>query len=259
MIDKNALIDISPYKHPYQIEKDYVEELFLSEIYCKNAELIFKGGTAVSKFYGSVRFSDDLDFSISPGYSAYPKIVDAIDKIVRTVSIEYPTKVLRKKNMVDMISYEISMRGPLFESLNRYQHLKIEIDKKASLMEQPHTFRRNPSYPDLKPYIAVVMSKNEILAEKIVVLLFRHNIKARDLYDIYFLLQNATDINVSLVDKKMREYGHIFSRERLMDRMVAISKIWNRELRRLLPEKSFISYSAAEKCVEEMFKAAGLI
>ncbi len=45
--------------------------------------------------------------------------------------------------------------------------------------------------------VAVVMNRKEILSEKIVALLFRHNVKARDLYDIYFLAKSGVDFEVS--------------------------------------------------------------
>ncbi len=259
MIDKEILLKTDIYKDIYQKEKDYIQELFLSEI-CENADgLIFKGGTAISKFYGSARFSDDLDFSIVETQDKRMALSATLNKIITKLSKEYPIKIMRTKNNKDMLVYELSIRGPLFEILNKYQHLKIEIDKNASTISKANVFRKNSIYPDLKPYVAMVMSEKEILAEKVVALLFRHNIKARDLYDLYFLLQNGTSIEVILVDKKMKQYGHTFSINKLLERMKFISKIWDKELQRLLPKDKFVEYKNAAKYVNERFKEVGLI
>ncbi len=255
MIDREVLLNIPEYAQPYQKEKDYIEELFLSEIYGRFGEtLVFKGGTALSKFYNSDRFSDDLDFSLTmEGRDA-----ETMSEIIDSVSHSYPTKTLRALSK-SMLVYELSIRGPLFETSNKYQHLKLEIDRNARVLETPSAMRRNPAYPDLKPYVAAVMRKEEILAEKVVTLLFRRNIKARDLYDLYFIIKTGISPRVSLIDKKMKVYGHTFTVAQFERRIVAIGKIWDAELRRLLPEDRFVSYSTAKKLVAESFAEAGLL
>ena len=48
-----------------QIEKDYIQHLFLRNLYQKSTKsLIFKGGTALQKTYSLNRFSEDLDFTL---------------------------------------------------------------------------------------------------------------------------------------------------------------------------------------------------
>lgn len=258
MIGKDELLKMRIYEQPYQKEKDYVEELFLGEIYAATGELVFKGGTALSKFYNSIRFSDDLHFSLSHEDRGN-KLPRLLDNVIGKISRECPLKIMRKRNNADMLVYELSVRGPLFEMLNKYQHLKIEVDRKAPVIEKTDIFRRNPAYPDLKPYVAVVMNRKEILSEKIVALLFRHNVKARDLYDIYFLAKSGVDFEASMIDKKMKEYGHTFTKDRLLARMEQLGLIWNRELGRLLPESEFVKYKDVKEYLMERFDVAGLI
>lgn len=246
------------YRQPYQKEKDYIQELFLSEIYTNVERIAFKGGTALSKFYESPRFSDDLDFSLLGG-ATERGLIGGLDKIIEGISGIYPLRILRKLNKKDITAYELSVRGPLFETLNKYQHLKLEIDKNASVVESTNAFRKNPEYADLRPYIAVVVGEREILAEKAVALLFRHNLKARDLFDMYFLIKKGVEVRVSLIDRKMRERGHVFAEERAKRRLDLVGGIWDKELRRLLPEEEFIGYDEAKKCVVESFKRAGLL
>lgn len=257
MIDKEEILKTTYYEQPYQKEKDYINELFLSKIYEKNTGVVFKGGTALSKFYGLPRFSDDLDFSLSKKDAN--DLINNLDGVVEDISKSYPIKLLRKIDKKDILAYELSARGPLFEALNKHQHVKIEVDKNASVIEDPNIIRRNPKYVDLRPYLAVVMKENEILAEKVVALMFRHNLKARDLFDIYFMIKNSTEIKVSLIDRKMKEYGHVFTEEKLVKRMNLISKIWNKELYRLLPKKEFVGYKEAKTLVMGEFKAVNLL
>ena len=57
----------------------------------------------------------------------------------------------------------------------------------------------------------------------------------------------------------MREYGHTFTIKQLLNRMERISKMWDKELRRLLAEDAFVGYKNAEECVLSSFRTAGLI
>jgi predicted nucleotidyltransferase component of viral defense system len=257
MLDKDSLLAASHYEQPYQKEKDYIEEIFLAGIFGRFDNLVFKGGTALSKFYDSIRFSDDLDFSLVEKRES-KKVGTTLEKMIEAFS-DYPIEVMRKRDTPDKTLYELSIRGPLFEMLDKYQHLKIEIDKNAPVIETTNTFRKNPVYNDIGPYIAVVMSPKEILAEKTEALMFRHNLKARDLYDLYFLLQKGTEIKVSLIDRKMREHGSTFTTERFMERMEAMAGIWETELRRLLPEDKFVLYDTVKKSVIDGFKASSIL
>src|SRR3989338_5587546 len=67
MIIKSELFDIAKLKginNKGYAEKDYLLELVLFSL-SKNmkSELVFKGGTALYKFFKLDRFSEDLDFS----------------------------------------------------------------------------------------------------------------------------------------------------------------------------------------------------
>ncbi len=61
-----------------------------------------------------------------------------------------------------------------------------------------------------------------------------------DLFDLYFLVGISTGINVSLIDKKMRAYSHVFEQERLNKRIDLIKSVWEKELRRLLHKKEHV-------------------
>ena len=258
MLDKEALLNTRVYEQPYHKEKDYVQELFLGGIYDGFGGLVFKGGTALAKFYGSPRFSDDLDFALSEPRQSR-SAASRIDRVITSVSADYPVKVMRRAGHGSMLAYELSIRGPLFGATNKYQHLRLEVDTGAGVVERTSTIRRNPVYQDLKPYMAVVLGEREILAEKVVTLLFRQNPKARDLYDLYYMITQGTEVKTSLIDQKMREYGHGFNDVDFGRRMGTIGRQWRKELERLLPEDKFVDYEKARYPVAEAFRAAGLL
>lgn len=244
MIDKNQLMSLSSFTQPFQAEKDYIQELFLSTFYTNSYAVVFKGGTALSKFYGSSRFSDDLDFVLQDK-ELINTVIREVEKSIGTISNEYSTLVLRNRLDNDTIAFELSIRGPLFESLNKYQHLKVEINKKSSVVEPVAKLKGKGIYPDLKPYLALVLDEKEILAEKVEALLFRRVVKARDLFDLQFLLSKRVELEPSLVDRKMRESGHVFSKDKLERRLSAISEIWEKELKRLIPEDKYLTFREA--------------
>ncbi len=261
MISEEILLSTTYYEQPYQKEKDYLQELVLSEIYASvDDSLIFKGGTALSKFYGSPRFSDDLDFTlVRKSDKAAVTTKERLDAVTSEDSFEYPVRVMRRLTNERMLSYELSIGGPLLSLLGKYQHLKVEVNMKDTAMLPTDTFRRDPKYPDVKPYISVVMSRKEILAEKINALLFRHNPKARDLFDLYFLVKNDTEVDAGFIHKKLGAKGEKFTKEAYTRRLSKISSAWKKELERLIPKESWIEFDEAKTSVSKSLRLAGML
>ncbi len=74
-----------------RLAREFWEILILNEISKRrwSENLIFKGGTALRLAYGSPRFSDDLDFSISGKLKT-----DDVFKFARDVSDEFGIEIL---------------------------------------------------------------------------------------------------------------------------------------------------------------------
>ena len=119
MLGYDELLTYKIYEEPYQQEEDYIEELFLSRLFNSCNNIVFKGGTALAKFYGSNRFSDDLDFSIVLGREEYENIKIKIDRVIKKSTEEDPVRILRELNSKRKLVYELSIRGPLFERSNK--------------------------------------------------------------------------------------------------------------------------------------------
>src|SRR5574343_173248 len=71
-----------------QAEKDYYQNIVLFCVYRIYAnEIVFKGGTALSKCYGLDRFSEDLDFTSTVPFSTI-KLKEQLDKFMKYEIIE---------------------------------------------------------------------------------------------------------------------------------------------------------------------------
>lgn len=151
---------------------------FLERLFKKGGGLVFKGGIALDLFYGSGRFSEDLDFDCK----GLGKLTE-IDEAIEALDSDGTHKVVN-----DWYAQRDTQRG-----FARY-YLKVEAagsEKLAELVIDCSMVK--PDYPPSDFPLAYdnsivnvkVMRADEIAAEKVSALLTRE--KARDLYDLYFL------------------------------------------------------------------------
>jgi len=214
-----------------QIEKDYLQHIFLINLYKMiGNELLFKGGTALQKCYGLNRFSEDLDFTLIKDIS----IEKILNKTIRGMTL-FGCESENKKSKEDEVStvYQIRSKGPLYDGTEKsLSYIRIEISKRNDVFLVPVRNEVVPIYRDLPPYIASVMNPSEIMAEKIRAIMTRD--RARDLYDLYFLIRKKIDVDVDLIDKKLSYYNRRFSMKEFFESIEKKEKIWNRELRHLI-------------------------
>ncbi len=261
-MDKTELIKYETYRDPYQIEKDYLQDLMLHTIYAKSeAQMVFKGGTALSKFYYSNRFSEDLDFTarqIDGEPLDYVKgLLDAVIK-----NMDYPTSYEDepRQNRFKTISARIAVEGPRYYTGRKstVQHVRFEINTTGSTIFPPVILSRQPKYRDADLYIAPVMDMRDILAEKVRALMSkgrRH--KERDLYDMSFMLSKGGELKREYAMKKLEESGLVYSQEALSKSIDAIGSSWD-DLKPLLPNQ-LMEYKEAKGLVGYGLKKAGLL
>jgi len=142
----------------------------------------FKGGTAHMLFYDLPRFSVDLDFNLlntEKSKSVYNKI--------RKVLLNY-----------GKIRDEAEKHFGLLLVLDygeKERNLKIEISN-----------REFPDSYETKNYLGIpikVMVKPDMFAHKLCALLDRNMIANRDIFDVYYFMQQKTPINKNIVEKRM--------------------------------------------------------
>lgn len=213
----------------WQAERDYLQHQVLSSISRRTAdELIFKGGTALQKVFALNRFSIDLDFTQNKPLPE--KLFELIKKDLSLFGIDCVFSVSDNKNS---IVAKALIHGPTYRNTqNTAVVLRIEISLREKTVKKIETKEVFPLYPDIQPYLINVMDKEEILAEKVRAILTRT--KARDIFDLRFLLQKGVSINENVVHEKLKGYNLKYSKIALVAKIKIVRGIWQTELSQLL-------------------------
>jgi len=222
-------------------EKDYLQEMLLTELFGDNCRgLVFRGGTAISKIYGSGRFSEDLDFILDSEMDI-KEISVYIENAISRIRLRYDTEYKLDKYR-NMLKYSIKIRGPIYSVVSNEQAKQtIRID--LNTYERPilaiKTLERISIYEDLRPYVVRVVCPEELFVDKVKVMLERTAPIARDLWDAWFLSKKFNmKLDTELISKKIRLYGknekEEFSLIALRKVIKQIEFIWDKEMTRLL-------------------------
>jgi predicted nucleotidyltransferase component of viral defense system len=228
-------------------ERDYIQHLLLFLLYNKPNPLIFKGGTALRIVYKGNRYSEDLDFNgtadIPSEQALWAVVLNGLEDfgIAAEIRSEWKSEV--------GISFDISYRGPLYDNRDRTKG-KVRID--ISTREEKVDTRREliaSEYDDLRPFVALVISREHLLAEKVRALLMRS--KARDLYDIWLLTSQNVSMDRALVYKKLLPYQVDISRPAFETALEKAKADWTQDLRPLLPQ--FVTWKDVMDRLEPIF------
>lgn len=170
------------------IMREYLQHLFLSYFYdLPEAEYVyFKGGTALRFVYQSVRFSEDLDFGTNK--KNIPGIENSLLEVLGKIEKENIPAILQEAKTTTN-GYLSSIGFILFD-----QTVPIQIE--ISFREKQSSGEVVTITSDfIPPYKLVVLSEEQLIAQKIRALLVRK--KPRDFYDFYFILRK----NLPIPDK----------------------------------------------------------
>lgn len=141
----------------------------------------FKGGTAAYMFYGLSRMSLDLDFDLLDTTKE-----DYVFQKIEAIARQYgEIKERRKKRftLFFLLSYE-----------DRTPNIKIEINRR----EFGSQYEPN-SYFGIS---MLVMIREDMFAHKLVAMHNRIGKANRDIFDVWFFLQNDWPINKGIVEKR---------------------------------------------------------
>jgi len=142
------------------------------------SSLGFKGGTALYLFYNLSRFSVDLDF-------------DLLDVAKKETVFKNITKIVSKYGLLKEKREKYFTLFWLLSYEKGTNHIKIEISTRSS----------NNEY-EVKNYLGLstlVMKKEDMFANKLTALLDRKKLANRDIFDIWFMLNNHWDFNENLL------------------------------------------------------------
>ncbi len=209
-----------------QAETDYFQEIILFILYQElGKELIFKGGTALTKCYGFDRFSQDLDFTVIIEKD-FQKI---ISKGLKRYYLDFETKIKTFKDSINLI-YKI--KGPLYNGQpNSLCKTSLDFSTPEKVLIPPLIKRIGLYVEEIPSFDIIVMAEQEILAEKIRALITRN--KARDLYDVYFLIKKGVKMDFNLINHKLSYYSIKFSSHSFKKALKLKEKIWSNELKYL--------------------------
>ncbi|MEK7622808.1 MAG: nucleotidyl transferase AbiEii/AbiGii toxin family protein [Patescibacteria group bacterium] len=138
----------------------------------------FKGGTALKFFYDLPRFSVDLDF-------------DLLDESKKDLVFKKITKIVNKYGVLKEGREKYFTLFWLLSYQKGLNHLKIEISKRSAGNQY-----------EMKNYLgqpALVMKPEDMFANKLTALLDRKRLAHRDIFDIWFMLNNHWDLNEALL------------------------------------------------------------
>ncbi len=142
--------------------------------------LVFKGGTSLRLAYGSFRFSEDLDFSITEDIS-FSSFQQVMQKVTTTLPGAVIKDIYDKRNtLYARVIFNVEYRPvPI--------GIKIEINKKAKGFD--HTIRMISSPFNNLSVLGRVYNLESIRGDKIRIIRDRERRDPRDLFDAWFIHQ----------------------------------------------------------------------
>jgi len=197
------------------LEKDYYISIVVSDINELSKDLMFKGGTCLSKIYYSYyRLSEDLDFTLKllgnkSTRAVRKNAIKPIKKQIRSFLKKYDMSIkdLDKAGHRESTQYIYSLD---YESVvfNKKESIKLEIGMRFNPLLPAvtkkvnhkflHPFTKEPLF-DTKSVNCLALK--ELVAEKLRAAATRRVIAGRDFYDLGYLLREKFNFK----DKKVLE------------------------------------------------------
>lgn len=221
----NAWRSVVPWQMNEQVEQDLIISRALVNIFSDDflkQKLAFRGGTALYKLYlGPVRYSEDIDL-IQVDREAIGPVFDRLKEVLHYLGI--PGRIQRKRNSTLVFRFDSE-----FEPVVKLK-LKVEINCREhfSLYRfQEHLFSVESPWFSGEANIKT-FTLEELLGSKLRALYQRN--KGRDLFDVWYALNNATVDQSRLIQafyRFMEESGSTVSRVDFTKNLEA--KIQNRQ------------------------------
>jgi len=210
-----------------QAEKDYFQNVVLFILYQSYGKgIVFKGGTALKKVYGLDRFSEDLDFTCTEKVDA-----GKLEAGLGRFRIEYEKDV---EEYDDGLKVTLRIKGPLYTGIRQSLcKLIIDFSLRESVLLRPEIRTIGRFLEEIPSFDVLAMQEMEILAEKVRAVMTRA--KARDVYDIWFLLRKGVELNVDLARRKLEFYGKEWDPEDFARKLGLKESIWKSELEPVVP------------------------
>jgi len=189
-----------------QIWKDYLQDILLHLIYRKMPKLTFSGGTCIWKILKGDRFSEDIDAYAS----SIPKdIADYLKKELALLGIG--CSILKQKKTANMFFLKFALSFP-----SHPREIIISLEILSAKPKETKAVTLYSPYPDVPPIEVVILSPEEMLANKVSAVHKRN--RARDVHDIYLLLKFGTKINMRSIRRKVPNFSLKTFEKRILEK-----------------------------------------
>jgi predicted nucleotidyltransferase component of viral defense system len=155
-------------------------------------ELAFQGGTCLHLAHGSARFSEDLDFMVRGGLSlqGLSKEVQRRLQLLPGVPADMAVTVAPSREPRNPHAFMVTLGGP-----NVIGSAKVKIElwqtNAAALNSLKLVVRAIPSPTGNQAFVPT-LTLAEIFADKVYALGARERLKARDIFDLWWLCEQKT-------------------------------------------------------------------
>lgn len=248
MIDRAQLRELHGVDLPLHVlEQDYVQALFLQELYRETDDLAFKGGSFLKHAHGLDRFSEDLDFTDLDQTSVPDRLEAAAADLSR---YGLPAEIDRVDQQPHTVLARLRYQGPLYDGSDRsLGSVELEVSTRGDVVRAPEWRRLFFPYPESRAVTARCLPIEEALAEKLRALSTRS--RGRDLYDCWFLLGQGIEVVPALFDRKMAAVG-----ETPTVTISITAREWTRDLSVLVEHPP--DYEAVKRTVVTALQKAGV-
>lgn len=215
----------------FTIFREYLQLVFLSHLYANKVSknIYFKGGTAIRLLMGSLRFSEDLDFSTTLTKAQIKQVILTLEpKLQQELS---SLKIVELYSGKTGICYQIKYRSTDFKyPLN----LRLDFTIVKTVLD-PAISPLVTDFPiNIFPIISHLSNK-EILSEKICALASRD--KGRDYYDTWYLLEKQIPLDQTILKLKFAENNLTFQPDQFIQKITSYSqKSLRLDLAQFLPK-----------------------
>lgn len=171
--------------------------------------LTFIGGTCLRACYGSVRLSEDLDFTGGADFTR-ARLGALAGVLVDTLETKYALKVEVAEPVKETLGVDTwKMSVITHPTRKNLPAQRIHIDICAIPSRDRHPMMLRTAYAidmGTTGLIIQAQSRAEILADKMLALAFRPNrLKNRDLWDIAWLKQQGVELPVAMMRQKLTD------------------------------------------------------
>jgi len=200
------LKDLKTREEKYNFTREFLQELVLQILdrrrYFKN--LAFVGGTALRIVYDLPRFSEDLDFClINKSGFKFPAMLKTIVRELELagfiVSLSQPKDKTVNSAFIrfERLLFELGLSDHKNEKL----FVKLEIDSRPPAGYQTEVKLINKNFM----FKIVVYDLASLFAGKLHAILFRKFSKARDYYDLLWLITKKAPVNLKLLNHAAKQ------------------------------------------------------